>query len=283
MSNIKTGLLVVAVLVVAAAAGGVIGAGVAIALVRTSFNGPVSSDSRSELAVHSSELGESMVLRIRLPIGYVSNPDRRYPVLWVLDGLSQGEHVYSATQTLSRVGAAKPSIVVEVPSSGTGRTDDLTPPAEIMGTGGGRGDRYLRFLETEAIPAVEEDFRADSIRVLVGHSLGGLFVLYAFAEQPSLFDAYFAFSPAAWLSDEAIVPALERALRRPGRPEGFLYVSLGSDEGNEMRSGFEAVRSTLESHAPGTLTWHLDVTADADHITNPILSYPMAARRYWGD
>jgi len=281
MTKFKIGLLVMAGLVVAAGTGGVVGAGAAIALIKTSYNGPVNADPRSELAVHSDVLGESVQLGIRLPIEYASDPDRRFPVLWVLDA-SHGDMVYRATQTLAQAGIGEPSIVVELPRTSAGRTEDFTPPQPIMHWTGGQGDRFLRFLETEAIPAVEGAFRTDSVRILVGHSLGGLFTLYAFAERPLLFKAHFAFSPSTWVGNQAIVSILQRTLRERDTGETFLYLSLGSDEGNRMLSGFEAVRATLTSDAPPRLRWQMDITAGADHGSNPTLSYPIAVSRYWG-
>ncbi|MDP2471405.1 MAG: alpha/beta hydrolase-fold protein [Candidatus Palauibacterales bacterium] len=281
MTRVKAGLLVLAGLAVAAGAGGVVGAGAAIALVKTAYNGPVDDTAGAELVVHSTQLGETVTLRIRLPVEYAPQPDRRFPVVWVLDGPAQGSQVFTTMQVLSRIGVAEPAIVVEVPDSGAGRTTDLTPPPNVMTSVGGQGDRFLRFLADEAIPAVAEAFRTDSVRVLVGHSLGGLFALYAFAERPSLFGAYFAFSPSVWVGDEAVVPLLQEALQRSGLDGTFLYASLGSDEGNRMLDGFEAVRRTLESYAPEQLTWRMDVTPDADHLSNPVLSFPVAARLYW--
>ncbi|MGB5302336.1 MAG: alpha/beta hydrolase-fold protein [Gemmatimonadota bacterium] len=281
MTKLKTVLLVAVLIVVAAAVAGLVGAGAAIALVKSSYNGPVNIDRRSELTVHSNELGESMTLRLHLPVEYAREPDRRFPVVWVLDGSSQGTDIHRATQTLSRIGAAEPSIVVEVPHSSSGRDDDFRPPAEAGVTWGGQADRFLRFLEIEAIPSVETGFRADTLRVLAGHSLGGLFALYALAERPQLFDAYFAFSPSVWVGGESIIPQLRSALQQPREGETFLYVSLGSQEGNEMATGFDTLRETLDAYAPPGLRWQMEVTAGADHGSNPILSYPVAASHYW--
>jgi len=281
MTKVKTVLLVAALIVVAAGVGGLVGAGAAIALVKTSYNGPVEGFRRTELAVHSEELGESVILRLHLPVEYAAEPERRFPVLWVLDGPSQGLDFHRATEALSRIGAAEPAIVVEVPRSSSGRDDDFRPPAEAGVTWGGQADRFLRFLEIEAIPSVEIAFRADTDRVLAGHSLGGLFALYALAERPQLFDAYFAFSPSVWVGGEAIIPQFRSALQQPREGETFLYVSVGGQEGNEMAAGFDTLRETLDAYAPPGLRWQMEVTAGADHGSNPILSYPVAASHYW--
>lgn len=280
MTRVKTVLLVAALIVVAAAVAGVVGAGAAIALVKTSYNGPVDDFTRTELAVHSKALGESVILGVHVPVEYAAEPERRFPVLWVLDGPSQGLDIHRATQTLSRIGAAEPAIVVEVPHSSSGRDDDFRPPVADV-SWGGQADRFLRFLESEAIPAVDEAFQTDSVRLLVGHSLGGFFALFAFTEHPALFDAYFAFSPSVWVGGEVIIPMLEGALQQPSPEETFLFVSVGAQEGNEMAAGFDAVRETLEAYTTQDLRWQTEVTAGADHGSNPTLSYPVAVSEYW--
>ncbi|NNE47211.1 MAG: alpha/beta hydrolase [Rhodothermales bacterium] len=282
MNRVKVGLLVAGMLLVAAAVGGLVGAGAAIALIKTSYNGPTEDNLATEIFVHSNILDESVRLGVRMPDEYGSDPDRRFPVLWVLDGPWQGRQIAEATRTLSTVGVAAPAIVVEVPQTGAGRVDDFTPPRELMSTAGGLGDRFLAFIEQEAIPAVGSQLRVDSTRILIGHSRGGLFAIYALIERPNLFDGYFVFSPSAWVGNRAIVPALESRLSQPESLDTFLYLSLGEHEGNRMRDGFDAIRESLESAAPTGLVWHTDVVAGADHADTPVRSFPSAARRFWG-
>lgn len=281
MSRLKTGLLVVAAIVAAAVSGGIVGGAAAVALVRNAYNGPVESAMLPELLVNSDELGEPMTLRVHLPIEYSTDLDRSFPVLWVLDGHSQGAPVARSMQTLSRIEMAEASIVVEVPSSSRGRQSDFIPPWEDSPPDA-QADRFYRFLAGEAIPAVAEAYRVDGTRILVGHSMGGLFTLYAIVQQPSLFDGYFAFSPSVWIGDEQILGELERAAPSWSAIPASLFLSLGETEGNEMLSGFRAVETILASRPTSGLRWRATITEGADHGSNPELSFPVAARWYSG-
>jgi predicted alpha/beta superfamily hydrolase len=279
VSRLKTGALVVVALLVAAAAGGLVGGGAAVALIRTAYNGPVASARLPEVLVSSVELGEPVTLGVHVPLEYEADPSRAFPVLWVLDGPSQGKQVARTMQTLSRIGIAEPSIVVEVPSSSRGRSADFIPPWE-NGSPDAQADRFHRFLVHEAIPAVAERYRVGNTRVLVGHSLGGLFTLYALLQEPSLFDGYFAFSPAVWVRDRQILTDLERAGTSLSVVPTNLFLSLGATEGNRMLSGFEAVEGILESWPASGLRWKATITEGADHGTNPELSFPVAMQWY---
>jgi predicted alpha/beta superfamily hydrolase len=60
----------------------------------------------------------------------------------------------------------------------------------------GDAGSFLKFIKDELIPMVEKDYRADpSRRILVGHSYGGLFALFALFEAPGLFDTLIIGSP----------------------------------------------------------------------------------------
>lgn len=95
------------------------------------------------------------------------------------------------------------------------RADDLTPVQSDEGekadsewlnrpVKSGGGANFLAFLKQELIPWVEQNYRADpEKRVLVGHSYGGSFALYAMFQEPGLFRSYLAASPyigpSGWL------------------------------------------------------------------------------------
>ncbi len=277
--RLRTGLLVVAAILTSAVAGGVVGGGAAVALVRSAYNGPVQPAALPEVMVNSEALGEPMALRVHLPMEYDGDPDRSFPELWVLDGRSQGAQVARTTRMLSRIGIVEPSIVVEVPATSRGRRADFTPPWEDASPGS-QADRMLRFLEVEALPAVAAAYRVDGRRVLVGHSLGGLFALYALLQKPPLFDGYFVFSPSVWVADDRILHDLERTAAAGTPVHADLFVSLGDAEDNEMQSGFEALEAMLGSWSAPDLRWRAAITEGANHGTNPELSFPVAAQWY---
>jgi hypothetical protein len=78
------------------------------------------------------------------------------------------------------------ALVVAV--TNTNRERDMPIPQEY---GKGRGeDNFLAFLADELIPAIEQRYRTQSLRVLIGHSQGGLFAYYALTARPAAFQWY---------------------------------------------------------------------------------------------
>jgi len=84
------------------------------------------------------------------------------------------------------------------------RTRDFVPPASPGGTGGAAA--FLRFLREELKPLIDAKYhtQADDA-TLVGHSLGGLFALYALFQEPAVFQRYIVGSPSIFWNGKAIL------------------------------------------------------------------------------
>ena len=157
----------------------------------------------SELrTMKSSSTGRNYDLYIRKPGDFDKNKDKKYPVLYLLDGQWDFKLLDSVIGGLVYDKWMPDIVVVGITYSGDHpdydslRAMDYTPtPGGPKGSGDGA--KFLNFLKTELIPFMETNYRGDPARrILGGHSLGGLFTLYAMFSDPSLFWGYLAGSPA---------------------------------------------------------------------------------------
>ena len=141
------------------------------------------------LALKSTVLGEERVVLVRTPPGYETNK-QKYPVLYMTDGDGHMGHTAATIEFLTQNGRISDLIVVGV--TNTDRTRDLTPtksatknPAgQLQWPTSGGADNFLKFFETELIPAIEKDYRVQPYRIFAGHSLGGLFAIHAMVSKP---------------------------------------------------------------------------------------------------
>jgi predicted alpha/beta superfamily hydrolase len=162
--------------------------------------------------LHSEQTGRDYELIVEVPGSYAKEPERRYPVLYLLDG----QWDFNLVSTLSgglRYDKVVPEFLVvgityagENPDYTQLRRADYTPthwqPPEDKAPYGGDAPKFLRFLEENLLPTVEARYRVDvSRRMLAGHSAGGVFTLYALLEKPDLFQSYLALSPATYWGD----------------------------------------------------------------------------------
>jgi len=136
----------------------------------------------------SAVLGQTRQVRVALPASFArSAPDRRYPVVVVLDGAWLLGKVAAAADELSGNGLIPETVLVAVENTDdeSGRVHDLTPPGlSVSGSSVQEGgDRFLDFLERELLPAVDRQFRGGEPRTLVGTSSGGVLATYAAATR----------------------------------------------------------------------------------------------------
>lgn len=244
------------------------------------------SDVTTEV-IQSKILPEEREIVIHLPDSYQEDAGRRYPVLYVLDGLSQSRHTAETARLLARLGLMPQIIVIAIPNtSGENRQRDYTPPyiradAKEKSRRRGEANRFLRFLELELIPHVERSYRTTPTRMLAGNSRGGLFVVYSLIERPTLFAARFAYSPALHRDDDRILKELRVLAKASSGDPTFLYLSVGDGENENIMRAFRKTAALIRTWPPAALRWRADITAGAHHGNNAILSTPVALHEYY--
>lgn len=153
---------------------------------------------------------------VALPPSYHVSPDRRYPVVWSMDG-AMVFGVTAGVANLYTVGKRIPEIIVV----GVGhpsrhgmlglaqRTFDLFPPGSVWSDAGLaqdymkgmgfnfdmslpflKGDRFLEFLVEQLRPSLGEQYRMEDDHALWGHSAGGGFASYAMLARPGAFGRF---------------------------------------------------------------------------------------------
>lgn len=149
--------------------------------------------------LHSEIAGTNYEIRVRVPDSYGTS-DRRYPVLYLLDG----DLLFGLATDIVRYlewGRLSPEVIIVAPAYGSVhspdnggtnmRNRDFSVFSSQSGFVPGGGERFLQFVRTELIPYVEREFRSDPAdRTLVGFSRGGDFAIYTLFHAPDLFGRY---------------------------------------------------------------------------------------------
>ncbi len=152
--------------------------------------------------IDSRAVGRPFHIYVRLPDGYETDSDRRYPTVYVLDGDSLFP-ILAASHLFLTYDLGLPEAVVVGISYGSFAPDtnrrgfDFSAPTPDGDPARGGAENFHRFLSSELLPRIEKDYRVDpERRILFGQSRGGSMVLYSAFRHPDLFWGRIANNPA---------------------------------------------------------------------------------------
>jgi len=197
--------------------------------------------------------------------------------MYVLDGTSQDDHTADKITVLSDAGLVPAAIVVGLPNTRGNRERDQTPPFMRRDVNDekspfGAGDKFLSFIEKELIPFIDSRYRTSGYRTLSGNSRGGLFVLFSLMERPGLFQAWFCYSTPVWRFENLLVKRMSEFLAGASSLKGFLYLSVGDKETDQMIGGFTKLSAVLKKNRKKQFRWVADQTPYAIHQDNVLIS-----------
>ena len=165
-----------------------------------------------KIEFQSKILKENRILNIYLPNGYSKDSLKEYPVIYLLDGSIDEDfiHISGLVQfgSFSWINMIPESIVVGI--SNVDRKRDFTFPTnnkkdkEDFPTTG-ESESFINFIENELQPYIDKKYETDSIKTLIGQSLGGLLATEILFKNPDLFDNYIIASPSLWWDDESLL------------------------------------------------------------------------------
>jgi uncharacterized protein len=222
--------------------------------------------------IRSKILNESRSLLISKPPGYDSSTDR-YPVLYLLDGETHFQYASAVVNFLSDDDRVPEMLVVGIDSEGTGhRTHDLTPPTtdemdNRFNPGNGGADTFLSFMVNELVPFIDKSYRTRPYRLLVGHSFGGLFTIYALVKRPQLFNAYIAADPSLYWNKGAVAAAAESFFSTTSQLQADFYITASGDASEPP-----SIVAALTKKSPAGFRWHYEQMKDEDHVSIPLPS-----------
>jgi predicted alpha/beta superfamily hydrolase len=200
--------------------------------------------------------GHDYVLYVGFPFSYATSPPtRRYPVIYLCDGAVDFPLVAYTADFLRRDGHVPEAIVVGIGYAGTNsdpssRDTDLIPGPDNVSPG---AKKFLGVIANEIIPFVGSSYKVDtSYRILLGNSLGGLFVMYAAFERPGLFQGYVASGSSLELNGEYVL-SRARSHAATGAPlNARLYVGWASgDDAPTTNSSRHFAQEVAKLNIPG--------------------------------
>ncbi|HMI54163.1 MAG TPA: alpha/beta hydrolase-fold protein [Candidatus Saccharimonadales bacterium] len=193
-------------------------------------------------------------LIVYLPPGYEEQSWRHFPVLYLHDGQNLFDggtsfipgmdwHVGPTADHAIHTGQVEPLIIVGMYNT-KARIREYTP-TQVPKLGGGRADRYAKFLMEEVKPFVDQEYRTlsgPSHTGIGGSSLGGLVSLYLGLKHSRIFGRIAALSPSVWWNQRVMH---KFAAAAPVEPRPRIWLDIGTREGPRILDDVENFRDVL--------------------------------------
>jgi uncharacterized protein len=186
--------------------------------------------------IQSTALSEKRILNIYLPEGYNKNDTTRYPVVYLLDGSADEDfiHIVGLYQfnSFSWINRVPKSIVVGIAT--VDRRRDFTYPTTIKSDQlkyptTGKSGNFISFLQNELQPYIEKKYKTNSLKTLIGQSLGGLLATEILLTKPSLFNKYIIVSPSLWWDNGSLLKRPSEILSQHFTEKIDVYVGVGKE------------------------------------------------------
>jgi predicted alpha/beta superfamily hydrolase len=187
----------------------------------------------TEEYIYSELVADTFHVMVSVPDGYYSG-DKRYPVLYVLDG----DVAFGMSASIARylqIGENIPELIVVGigygaidKSAGEKRRRDYRP------TQAGDAENFLNFLNVQLISYIDSKYRSiPEDRIINGYSIGGLFALYTLFTKPETFNRYIIGSPYLIWDNYSIFNYEENSPEKIGEMKTSVFISVGSEESDE--------------------------------------------------
>ncbi|MCH2215682.1 MAG: alpha/beta hydrolase-fold protein [Flavobacteriales bacterium] len=244
------------------------------------------------LTLRSDVLGEDRRLWIHDPSNGSENA--KLPVIYLLDGDFHFSSVSALADYMASNGLSPSMIVVGIEN--TNRTRDLTPteadpdhPYSKDGrfeTSGG-GAEFMKFLETELFPFIEDSYPTAPYRMFIGHSFGGLTAMDALHHYSHLFNSFVSIDPSLWWSNQSLLNQIRDENRKDLYKGKSMYLGIANtiSPGTTFQSAIadtslrsEHMRAIIEideflkSHPENGLKFGSKYYSDDDHGTVPLIT-----------
>jgi tetratricopeptide (TPR) repeat protein len=173
------------------------------------------------------------------------------------------------TEKLGPSGEIPPVIIVGV--ANTNRYRDLLPVKSGSSGEGGGADNFLRFIEEELIPHIDNTYRTKNFRMLAGPQAAAIFSLYSLITKPGLFQGMVTDNPFRNPKNaEFLYPRAETFFKDRESLPGFLYIRCEKNEQADALKYAHDLAALLENHRPTGFRSIVEFTDPSGYFIPPL-------------
>ncbi|MFD2631347.1 alpha/beta hydrolase [Idiomarina piscisalsi] len=229
-----------------------------------------STQAAETFQVDSKLINETVTARIVLPESYHHSDSFEYPVMLVMDGSTQFEHIAGNVNFLSTFSIVPEMIVVGVSAKSRIKHFTHTELAGYEGRSGG-AQHYTRFLQEELLPELKKQYRVSPYTLVTGHSLSGLYTSYLATHHADFINASISVSPSLWWDNFALINDIKAAKQQAEKSPVRWFVSM-ANEPNEMADGYQRLMNVLAEKSESVFDWESQQFPEETHDSTPLIA-----------
>ncbi len=197
---------------------------------------PVVLESTQIFNIYSKANQQDYRIQVRLPGSYLTNPDKKYPVIIKVDGQWDFPLASSVYNCIYFDGQMPEAIIIGIDwANVTGnihaiRSRDLLPAPIQRFENSGHAKKFISVLADEIIPALNQRLRLNGQEFLLGGSWGATFTTFALLERPDVFEGAIAIA-GDYTSTSTVFDQQLKAIANSKALDGkHLYIGVGKGD-----------------------------------------------------
>lgn len=227
--------------------------------------------------VFSPKLNEKREITIGLPPSYLTNPNKKYPLLIVLDG----DYLFDPFQGALNYGAywddLPEVILVGVNQNKNNERETDCTIDQSTGLPDEKGNQFFEFIGMELVAYMEKKYRIAPFKIIAGHDItAGFLNFYLYKEKP-LFEAYISMSPELATAMEQNIPDRFNVLEQPI----YYYQSTADGDVKKMQARIKELDNALKTINKPTINYKFDEFKGASHYSLVLHSIPNALYQFF--
>ena len=222
--------------------------------------------------IKSEKLGEERRITIGLPESYEANPNKKYPVLYLLDG----DYLFDAFSGAVSYGAywddLPEMIIIGIHQNKDGERYEDCTIEQVSGLPDEKGANFFEFIGAELIPYVEKKYRTSPFRIIAGHDTTASFINFYLYKDDPLFKGYICLSPELAPKMEIRIPEKFAKVKEPF----FYYLSAADGDIKSIKEPIEKLDSNIKIANNPLVNYKYDLFKNSTHYTEVLHSIPNA-------
>lgn len=222
--------------------------------------------------IKSEKLGEERRITIGLPASYEANKDKKYPVLYLLDGDYLFDPFSGAVSYGNYWDDIPEMIIIGIHQNKDGERFDDTTIDQNTGLPFEKGAKFFEFIGAELIPYIEKKYRTSPFRIIAGHDLTAGFANFYLYKETSIFNAYICLSPELANKMEVRIPEKFAKIKEPI----FFYLSAADGDIKKIKEPIDKLNSNIKIANNPLVNYKYEVFKGTTHYTEVLHSIPSA-------